>query len=267
MGLRCLALLLLCCSAHSFSSENMLTIYTEEFPPYNYIYKGKVVGVNADIVAMACDIADIKCEFALYPWNRAMTLSLKDAKSGLVSTSRLPSREAKYQWVGPLISSPACFYKLASRDDVRISNKQELANYTVGLHKGDAYEEILKHWGFKEHINYIPFSEKFDEIRAFTEGKLDLFIASANSLRFHIQNYRLREDQVTPAFVISDPRLGGNYLALNKAVPEGIVLRLQNAIDEIYAKELDLPIKARYLETITQISEQELTLEARCTHQ
>lgn len=261
----CVALLF--ASTYAFSSEQSLTIYTEEFPPYNFLEKGVVVGVNADIVAMACKMANIECEFALYPWKRAMTLSLKDDRSALVSTSRLPSREQKFQWVGPLISSPACFYKLAERDDIQIHNKEELANYTVALHKGDAYEEILKQWGYKEHINYIPFFEKFDEIKAFTEGKLDLFIASANSLRFHVQNYRLREDQVTPAFVINDPRLGGNYLALNKAVPKDMVLRLQNAVDEIYAKELDLPIKNRYLETVTQISEQELTLETRCTHQ
>lgn len=261
----CVALLF--ASTYTISSEQTLTIYTEEFPPYNFLEKGNVVGVNADIVAMACKMANITCKFALYPWKRAMTLSLKDGLSGLVSTSRLPSREKQFQWIGPLISSPACFYKLAERDDIRINDIEELANYTVALHKGDAYEEILKQWGYKEHINYIPFSEKFDEIKAFTEGKLDLFIASANSLQFHIQNYRLREDQVTPAFVISDPRLGGNYLALNKTVPEDMVLLLQNAVDEIYAKELDLPIKTRYLETITQISEQELSLEARCTHQ
>ena len=40
-------------SASCFSSETALTIYTEEFPPYNFLQKGKVVGVNADIVAMA----------------------------------------------------------------------------------------------------------------------------------------------------------------------------------------------------------------------
>lgn len=258
---------LLFASAYAFSSEQSLTIYTEEFPPYNFLEKGVVVGVNADIVAMACKMTNIKCKFALYPWKRAMTLSLKNDHSALVSTSRLPSREKQFQWVGPLISSPGCFYKLTKRDDIKINNKEELANYTVALHKGDAYEEVLKQWGFKENLNYIPFSEKFAEIKAFTEGKLDLFIASANSLRFHIQNYRLRPEQVVPAYFIDDPRLGGNYLALNKEVPQVMVTQLQRAIDEIYTNSLDLPIKARYLETITQISKQELTLETRCTHQ
>jgi len=261
----CVALLF--ASTYAFSSDQSLTIYTEEFPPYNFLEKGAVVGVNADIVAMACKMANLTCKFALYPWKRALTLSLKDDHSGLVSTSRLPSREQQFQWVGPLISSPGCFYRLTERDDIQIKNKEELANYTVALHKGDAYEEVLKQWGFKEHINYIPFSEKFAEIKAFTEGKLDLFIASANSLKFHIQNYRLRPEQVIPAYYIDDPRLGGNYLALNKRVPQTLVTQLQSAIDEIYSKGLDLPIKERYLETITQISEQELSLEARCTHQ
>ena len=67
-------------SASCFSSETALTIYTEEFPPYNFLQKGKVVGVNAEIVAMACEMAKIKCTFALFPWKRAMTLSLKDPK-------------------------------------------------------------------------------------------------------------------------------------------------------------------------------------------
>ena len=185
----------------------------------------------------------------------------------MVSTSRLPSRELNYQWVGPLISSPACFYKLIERDDIHISNKEELANYTVGLHKDDVYEQILRHWGFKEHINYIPFSEKFAEIKAFTEGKLDLFIASANSLKFHIQNYRIRPDQVVPAYLIDDSRLGGNYLALNKAIRPEVVRKLQNAVDEIYAKAEHILIKQLYVDTTEQILEQDLTIEARCLHQ
>lgn len=267
MEIKSFLFVILSFSASCFSSETALTIYTEEFPPYNFLQKGKVVGVNADIVAMACEMAKIRCTFALYPWKRAMTLSLRDPKGGLVSTSRLPSRELNYQWVGPLISSPACFYKLIERDDIHISNKEELANYTVGLHKDDVYEQILRHWGFKEHINYIPFSEKFAEIKAFTEGKLDLFIASANSLKFHIQNYRIRPDQVVPAYLIDDSRLGGNYLALNKAIRPEVVRKLQNAVDEIYAKAEHILIKQLYVDTTEQILEQDLTSEARCLHQ
>lgn len=245
----------------------VITIFTEQFPPYNFLEEDNIVGINHDIVKRACEIADLRCEFKLFPWQRAMALAQSKRFAGLISTSRLPEREVHFQWVGPLVSSPACFYKLAKRSDIHIYNHQQLKKFTVGLHKGDVYEQILQSWGLEEHKHYINYSEKFAEITAFKLGKLDLFIASANTLQFHIDNKRLQADEVKPAYHINDDKLLGNFLALNNALPNVMVVKLQQAIDSMKQNgEID-SIKRNYLSiAITDISEDELALTKRCLH-
>lgn len=245
----------------------VITIFTEQFPPYNFLEEDRIVGINLDIVKRACEIAEIRCEFKLFPWKRAMALAQSKRFSGLISTSRLPEREVHFQWVGPLISSPACFYKLAKRSDIHIYSHQQLKQFTVGLHKGDVYEQILQSWGLEEYKHYINYSEKFAEITAFKLGKLDLFIASANTLQFHIDNERLSSDEVKPAYHIKDDKLVGNFLALNNALPNAVVVKLQQAIDSMKQNgEIDV-IKRTYLPiAIIDIPENELTLEKRCLH-
>ncbi|WP_372767622.1 substrate-binding periplasmic protein [Pseudoalteromonas sp.] len=244
-----------------------ITIFTEHFPPYNYILKNDIVGINHDIVARACHLAEIKCVFKLYPWQRAMALTKSKRFAGLISTSRLAEREEFFHWVGPLISSPACLYQLVDRTDIHIFNHQQLKNYTVGLQKGDVYEHLLKSWGLEENKHYINYSEKFGEINAFKLGKLDLFIASANTLQFHIDNNRLKKNEVKPAYYINDEKLLGNYLALNNDMPIEIVKKLQQGIDMMRLSGEITEIKKQYLPRAkSDISEQEFVLEKRCLY-
>lgn len=262
-------LMLLCYFPFSSKADGtpIITIFTEQFPPYNYLEEDRIVGINHDIVKRACEIANLRCEFKLYPWQRAMASAQAKRFAGLISTSRLPEREVHFQWVGPLVSSPACFYKLATRDDIHIFDQQQLKEFTVGLHKGDVYEDILQSWGLEENEHYINYSEKFGEILAFKRGKLDLFIASANTIQFHIDNKRLQTNEVKPVYLIKDERLLGNYLALNNALPPSMTSKLQHAIDHMKHNGEIKTIKKQYIPTAEiTIAESELILEKRCLH-
>lgn len=253
-------------SANTYQNPT-ITIYTEHFPPYNFREEGQIKGINHDIIKHACEQAGLKCTFKMYPWQRAMALALSKRFAGLVSTSRLPEREAHFQWVGPLVSSPACFYSLSHRDDIEIASKQQLRNYSVGLHKGDVYEWVLQRWGLEENVNYVVYSEKFGEIEAFKKGKLDLIIASANSMQYHVDSNRLSQQEVKPVFEIRDKSLYGNYLAVNLAMPKEIVIKLQDAVTNLIHRNMVEQIKKRYIpKAHYAISESEPSLEKRCLY-
>jgi polar amino acid transport system substrate-binding protein len=74
---KALILLFIC----SFSAQALtektdaLTIYTEQFPPYNFKLDNKLVGINLELTKAACELAKIDCQFELYPWNRSMKLA------------------------------------------------------------------------------------------------------------------------------------------------------------------------------------------------
>jgi polar amino acid transport system substrate-binding protein len=214
-------------------ADNSLIIYTEQFPPYNFKGKDQIKGINIDLVAEICVKAGLRCYFRLLPWSRAMSKTLATETSGLVSTSRLPAREHNFHWVGPLVSSRACIYKLKDRDDIQIDGKDTLLQYTLGVTRNDVYEKILISWGFKAGINYLTYSKKFEEIRMFKLKKHDLILASPLVMKRQFSKYDISIDDLEPVYEVQDDALKGNYLALNKAVPDALISKLQNALDTL----------------------------------
>ncbi|GLX82383.1 substrate-binding periplasmic protein [Thalassotalea eurytherma] len=233
-------------SCGAFSNENIV-VYTEQFPPYNFYQDGEIKGLNIDLVKAACRLSKIDCSFELYPWKRAFTMSQTTPNGGLLSTARIPSREDLFHWIGPLVSSPTCFYKLRSRDDIVVETKEDLLNYTVGLPWADIYEQVLTQWGYEEGKNYITFSEKYAYSRAFKSNKLDLFLASSNTLNEHLTKLNLNIEDVEPIYLLVDPIFGGNYLALNLQVKPQLVNKLQQQVTMLMnSDELDT-FKEKYI--------------------
>ena len=53
--------------SNSSPAQN-LTVYTEEFPPYNFSEDGRIVGVSTEIVENIMNRTDLDYELAIYPW-------------------------------------------------------------------------------------------------------------------------------------------------------------------------------------------------------
>ncbi|XOV79360.1 MAG: substrate-binding periplasmic protein [Aestuariibacter sp.] len=215
------------------SAADSLIIYTEQFPPYNFRDNREIRGINVDLVAETCVKSDLLCHFQLLPWSRAMSNTLATDNSGLISTSRLPAREDQFAWVGPLVSSRACLYKLKERSDITVSDKASLLNYTIGVTRDDVYEKILLRWGFEEGKNYLAYSRKFEEIRMFKLKKQDLIFASPLVMERQFAKYDIAIDDVIPVLEVKDEALKGNYLALNKAVSAAVINKMQRVLDSL----------------------------------
>jgi polar amino acid transport system substrate-binding protein len=220
-------LLLFCMASHA--SE--LTLLTENFPPYNFGSRDNVVGINAELISTACSIAKVNCTFELLPWQRAFKMASTEPNSGIFSTARTPNREDYFIWVGPLVSSHGCFYRLKSRDDIVVTNSDSLKNYTVGIARGDTYEAVLKKMGFKEGENFLTFANKHDDSKLFRLGRMDLMIGSSLTLASQLHEAGLNIDDVFPVLAIDDASLGGNFLALNKDGDPAVATSLQNALN------------------------------------
>lgn len=232
------------CLGRVFAFETTLQLYAENFPPYNFVEDGQLKGMNYDIVANACRLANLRCEFHVLPWNRAYNMVLDNPNSGLLTISRYPKREALFEWVAPLVYGNACFYRLKSRDDVFVENEADLLNYTVGIARGDIYQSVLNGLGMEEGKHYITFSNKHEDARMFAQNKLDMMIGSSITLGFQLAQVGLTPDDVHPVMEIDDDSLGGNFFALNKHTDSRIVTALKETLklmlqDQIYEQIID----------------------------
>lgn len=228
-----LATTVLLFSSAFLTKATELAIYTEQFPPYNYLKNNKIVGINLDIVKKACKQAKIKCTFKLYPWLRAYKAALKYDNAGVMSTSRSEEREEMFQWVGPLVYSKNYFYKLKSRDDVQVITAEDLLKYTVSAQIGDIYQDVLNDMGFENGKNLLQVSSKYKGVKLFYEGKLDLLIATDKTIEHKLGQYGYSSKELVPIFPLVLPKSKGNYLALNKSVSSNVVKKLQHAVDQL----------------------------------
>lgn len=228
-------------------AKDKLIIYTEHFPPYNFQDNEQIIGVNIDIVKLACEQAKIDCKVKLYPWKRAMELTKSQINSGLVSTARTPDREDLFTWIGPLVANQSCVFKLKRRTDIQIESQEDLLNNTIGLPWADVYEEILQNLGFQKDINYVTYYRKYGYGKAFQSGKLDLFIASSNTLSQHLSHLTLTIEDIEPVIILEASELGGNYLALNKNAPSHLAKKLQAEVSKITRSALLSTIKSKYI--------------------
>jgi len=213
------------------SADDQLTLYTEHFPPYNFENNGVVRGINADILTQACQLAKIKCQMQSYPWLRAMELAQKNPASGIFTISRTKSRVPLFQWVGPIASSKAYLYRLATRPDVTATSLEQAKKYSIAVAHGDVYEEFLLSQGFEYGKNLIEFRSKSEPIPLFIQGKIDLVIGSDIVLPSWLASHQQPADTAVP--VIELNTTGSNFVALNHAVPADIANRLQQAIDQL----------------------------------
>jgi polar amino acid transport system substrate-binding protein len=224
------------CSLFFFSSgyataDDQLTLYTEHFPPYNFEQNGVIRGINADILSQACLVAKIKCQMQSYPWLRAMELAQKNPASGIFTISRTKSRVELFQWVGPIASSKAYLYRLASRPEVAAKTLDQAKQFSVAVAHGDVYEEFLLSQGFEYGKNLIEFRSKSEPIPLFVQGKVDLVIGSDIVIPSWLASHQLPAEIAVPVIELSTS--GNNFVALNHTVPTELANRLQQAIDQL----------------------------------
>ena len=248
------ALILLLFSSYSFSNEQALIVYTEEFPPYNFSIEGRVTGINIELVRIACKEAKIECVFQILPWKRAMRYALAGPNTAIVSTARTAEREDKFKWVGPFKSGQNCIYKLASRTDIDIPTLDSAKNYVMGASKDSAYAEVLAKLGFVEGQNLNLYEGKYSKMKPFAAQRIDIIISSAGGVQDNFKHGGLTLSDLAPVAMIDSTLLPGNYLAVHPAISDEVVQRLQAALQSMNVSGLADEVELGFVQPISHIA-------------
>nr|WP_244292196.1 hypothetical protein [Vibrio cidicii] len=115
-----------------------LDLYTQEFPPLQFMLDGKPQGYVIEFVtALVQDASktiplEIK-QIHFAPWNRAIKTTIETENTLFFSVSRTPEREDKFQWIGQVSPYKVGLYRLASSPQVSAKNLEELKGYRFGF--------------------------------------------------------------------------------------------------------------------------------------
>ena len=93
------------------ASDSAMTLITEEWPPYNYVERGRLTGVSVKIVQALQQELGRRDPLQVYPSQRTKLILEARPRTMMFSMFRTPARESQYKWIGPIGRDAIYFYQ------------------------------------------------------------------------------------------------------------------------------------------------------------
>jgi polar amino acid transport system substrate-binding protein len=204
-----------------------LQFATEPYPPFSFQNAaGKADGAGVvQVESIMKEIGPgIDYTIEVMPWARALALAESRPNHCVFATARTAEREARFQWVVPLLHD---INVLVARDgsSVTAGSIAAATGLTVGTQREDYTEGLLRAAGFTK----IDLSASFEVTLAKLLGdRIEVMAMSQPVLA------KLLRDKVPVRLLttLSEQQLG---IACNKAVDPQLIARMQVALDRLRA--------------------------------
>lgn len=212
-----------------------LTVFTEEFPPYNFTNDGKVVGVSTEVVKKILNIAGYKYKLKSYPWARTYSLAQKTQNALIFSISRRPNREDLFKWIGVITPATYSIFCHSSRNDINVVKLSDLKNYRIGTSIDDARESYLLGKGFTtDDFSRIGGSDSnVINLKKLMNNRIDVWPMPDAVAYYTVkqQGYENAKRILKKVLPLSDLS-GGYYIAASLNTPESVVINIKTALDK-----------------------------------
>ena len=230
--LKLTALLVTLLSSSLFAQK--VDLYTEEFPPFNYSEKGKIVGVSTEIVEAVMKKAGIEHSIKSLPWARTYKMSQAKENSFIYSISRRAKREGLFQWVGIITPATQSIFALSNRTDVRINALEDLNKYKVGTTVEDSRETYLASKGFDvEKFQRVAGDSAYVlNYKKLKKKRIDV-MPMPDAVMSHISKQQGDNPSsvLKKVFPLKEISQGGYYLAASLSTPKVTVEKVRVALE------------------------------------
>lgn len=221
-----------------------LTIFVDEWPPYNFEKNGKIVGISTELIEMALTNADIQYDIVLYPFKRALITVQRTPNTMLYTVARIPQREDMFAWIGPLHPREVYLYKLQKRTDIQINNVEDIKKYHTGVLSGGSIEQFFIANGFhKENYDLVNRSEQL--LKMLFAERVDLIPGDPLDLAYQIKMLGYKYTEIETACFLAEE--GGYYMIANKDTSADILIKIQKSLEEVLATGVRDQIIRKYV--------------------
>ncbi len=205
-----------------------LEILTENLAPYNYLDRGRLKGVCAEVVLELIRRTDTSIDSGIrvLPWSRAYAIAQENRPVALFCTARSPQRESLFQWVGPIFHSRVALFKRKG-NPASVTSLEDAKRYTIGVLQNYQAHLFLQEQKFP-HIYVIPGTPE-QMISLLDTGRVDLWAQTWATAMFYAKrtlspDFQLEE--VYPSLFESDI-----YVAFSLATPQETVQQWNRALN------------------------------------
>lgn len=214
----------------AYSSEK-ITVFTEEWAPFNYLENDKPAGISVDIAKEMMKITGISGEIEVVPWARAYTQAITRENVMIFTIARTEERENKFKWIGKVGEKKMYFFKLKSRKDINLKNLGEAKKYMTGVVNNDVSEVELLKKGFKHGVNLDKAVTEDANVRKFFAKRVDLLLGAEQDTIYLCQKLKYDCSVIQKLNVVVYD--GEYYIAFSKETSDEIVEKFRAAFEEL----------------------------------
>lgn len=234
-------LLMIFALAFSGLLASEFTIVTEEYPPFNFTNNNELQGVSTEILKEMCQRLEHPFKPEILPWARGYLMAKTKENIILYSTTRLPSREKLFKWVGPLVTNHLGFFvkRGAAIEIQSYEDAKKLSS--IGTYKDDAAELYLRSLEF---TNVDSVSDDVLNAKKLVIGRIDAWYTGV------IQGfYRASQAGVVERVenIYKDPNPMELYLAFSKNTDDAEIKIWQSTLDKLIKDGTYDKIMQKYL--------------------
>jgi polar amino acid transport system substrate-binding protein len=211
------------------------TIVTENFPPFSYKEKGKLVGISTEIVQEILNRLKMKgIPIEVMDWNEAYQKTLNKDNAIIYSLTKIKQRENKFKWVGPIATNYWFLLSLKKptsgkeKDIIKIRNLKDAKKYSIGVQKEGAIYQYLKSKGF---TNLITSTSNKTSAENLLNNKVQLWgeseLVAASLLK---QLKKDPKDTLRKTFKLKRHNL---YIGFNIKTSNSLVKKFQTVLDKM----------------------------------
>lgn len=198
----------------------------DNFPPYNFVDGGRVVGLDAEIVAAMVKQAGAEVDFEPQSWTRVQDMLERGEVDAAFQFVGRPDRFEKYFMIGPHRIGRTVF---AARPGagIAVRNLDDLRGYRIGTVRGYTYGAAFD--GATHLTRDMTAGDNLQLVRMLAAGRVDLIIGDREALSHFARQAGLHMQMqvLQPAFA-EVPR----YVAVPRSKPE-IAARLDKALADL----------------------------------
>lgn len=197
-----------------------VTFTTEAYPPFVTMEDGKPGGLTVEITRRMMERAGLDYRLEVVPWARAFAMAKGRTMTCVFAAARTPEREPQFKWVEPPLHTAHTFLVKLKGGIQHAETIEQARHYTVGTHRGDFTEALLREKGFERIDIATDFTASLNKL---VLGRIDLMPMSDET----IGKMTMEGKQLEPVVKLSESRLA---YACNKAMPDELVRRMSESL-------------------------------------
>lgn len=229
-----------------------LQAYTEHLPPLNFLDdNGQAAGFSSELLRLMANQARLDLDIQLQPWPRAVQAAASQSNSILYSLTRLPEREGRYRWVGPISERRIMLYSLSKRRDLPafrdlkdLRELPQLRGLKVGVVRESAAARLLQSEGLRVGEELELALDDGSNLRKLLASRMDLIVLLDWAAAWHLKQLRLDYNTLRPVLEL-DARHSYWY-GLHPDTDERLVQALQAALDQLRRDGRYARLRQRY---------------------